>query len=252
MKNEPLTAVLVDDEEHCTDTLSWLINEYCPDVRVLQVFNDPAAALKYLQHEAPDLLFLDIEMPVLNGFDLLKALGPLRSGLVFTTAYDEFAIKAIKHHALDYLLKPVDKDELRRSVASAHARAADNALMDRVGSLLQRMAPQPAQTRIAVPTREGLEMLEVDRILYAKADDNYTELHLEGQRKLVVSRTLKDIEQDLPSDRFMRIHLSYSVALPRIQRYVRGTGGYVVLSNGEQLPVSRSNKDELLRRLGSQ
>lgn len=250
MTNEPLTAVLVDDEEHCTDTLAWMLGEYCPSVKVQQVFNDPAAALKYLQHDSPDLLFLDIEMPVLNGFDLLKALGNMRSALVFTTAYDEFAIKAIKHNALDYLLKPVDKDDLRKAIDKARDRSKDVDLMDRVGSLLQRMAPATVQ-RIAVPTREGLEMLDVDRILYAKADDNYTELHVDGARKVVVSRTLKDIEHDLPADRFMRIHLSYSVALSRIHKYVRGTGGYVVLANGEQLPVSRSNKDELLRRLGS-
>ena len=247
-----LTAVVVDDEEHCTDMLTWMLGEYCPEVRVQGVFNDPEVAQRGLRRSMPDLLFMDIEMPGLNGFDLLSGLGRQPGALVFTTAYDQFAIKAIKHHALDYLLKPVDKDELISAVRSARLHQPDNDLLGKVGALIEQMKTSAAPVkRIAIPTREGLEMVDVERIIHARADDNYTELHMDGGRRIVVSRTLKDVEVDLPSDRFMRVHSGHLVALPFIIRYVRGNGGYVVLPDGEQLPVSRAKKDELLAKLGT-
>lgn len=248
--NTELTAVIVDDEEHCTDMLEWMLTEYCPSVRVVHIFNAPEPALAYLRHQMPDLLFLDIDMPGMNGFDLLTAIGKEPRALVFTTAYDQFAIKAIKHHALDYLLKPVDKDELMVAVRTAGAQPPAADILGKVGALIAQLSRPAVHERIAIPTREGLEMVEVERIIHARADDNYTELHMESGRRIVVSRTLKDIESDLPADRFMRVHSGHLVALPFIARYVRGNGGYVVLPNGEQLPVSRAKKDELLARLG--
>ena len=249
--NTELTAVIVDDEEHCSDMLIWMLGEYCPEVRVQSVFNDPELAVRALRKELPDLLFMDIEMPGLNGFDLLTGLGRQPRALVFTTAYDQFAIKAIKHHALDYLLKPVDKDELKSAVRKAALQPPDPDLLGKVGALIQQMKTPPPTKRIAIPTREGLEMVDVERIIHARADDNYTELHLDGGRRIVISRTLKDVEGDLPADRFMRVHSGHLVALPFIIRYIRGNGGYVVLPNGEQLPVSRAKKDELIDRLGA-
>ena len=248
--NTELTAVIVDDEEHCTDMLVWMLAEYCPEVRLQGVFNDPERALHALRKGLPDLLFMDIEMPGLNGFDLLTGLGTQPRALIFTTAYDQFAIKAIKHHALDYLLKPVDKDELKSAVRKAVSQPTDTDLLGKLNALIQQVKTPPPVKRIAIPTRDGLEMMDVERIIHAKADDNYTELHMESGRRIVVSRTLKDIEQDLPAERFMRVHSGHLVALPFVVRYVRGNGGYVVLPNGEQLPVSRAKKDELLARLG--
>lgn len=251
MSNE-ITAVIVDDEEHCTEMLAWMLAEYCPNVRLLHAFNDPDKALTELRKGMPDVLFMDIEMPGLNGFDLLTALGQQPKALVFTTAYDQFAIRAIKHHALDYLLKPVDKDELRAAVAKVTEQPADADLLTKVGALLVQLRSPTSAQRIAIPTRDGLEMVDVEAIIHALAADNYTELHLDKGRRIVISRTLKDVEADLPVDRFMRIHASHLVALPFVQRYVRGAGGYVVLPNGEQLPVSRAKKDELLQRLGGE
>lgn len=250
MNTTTLTAVLVDDEEHCTETLQWMLGEYCPQVQVQAVFNDPVKALDHLRDHPVDLIFLDIEMPVLNAFGLLRELGGERGAVIFTTAYDEFAIKAIKHDALDYLLKPVEKDELRTAVARAAAHGGRDEMMRRVDDLLQRMDKGGALDRIAIPTREGLEMVALDRVVHARASDNYTELHLTNGSRVVISRTLKDVERVLPTERFLRIHLSHVVALDQVVRYVRGIGGYVVLANGEQLPVSRSRKDELLARLG--
>ena len=156
----------------------------------------------------------------------------------------------IKHHALDYLLKPVDKDELKSAVRKAVLQPQDPDLLGKVGALIQQMRNPSPVRRIAIPTREGLEMVDVERIMHARADDNYTELHLDGGRRIVISRTLKDVEMDLPKDRFMRVHSGHLVALPFVIRYIRGNGGYVVLPNGEQLPVSRAKKDELMERLG--
>ncbi|MBK9273949.1 MAG: response regulator transcription factor [Flavobacteriales bacterium] len=250
MSDHPIRAVLVDDEEHCTVTLRWMLEKYCPKVRVEAVFNEPTEALKHLKEHGTDLLFLDIQMPVMNAFDLLQGLGDHACHVIFTTAYDEFAMKAIKHNALDYLLKPVEKGELISAVAKVEHAAGKGGAQDRLGELLRQMAPQRA-ARIAIPTREGLEMLALDRIAYATADDNYTVLHLTDGARVLVSRTLKDVERDLPADRFVRIHLSHVVAIDRVVRYVRGAGGYVVLAGGEELPVSRSRKEELLQVLGA-
>lgn len=249
MKEPTITAVLVDDEEHCTDTLKWMIDEYCPNIEVRAVFNDPAEALKFLQGEEVDVIFLDIEMPVLNAFDLLRALGENHSDVIFTTAYDEFAIKAIKHNALDYLLKPVDKDELIAAVAKAQDQGHRGDVMHRINDLLVQVAPQRRNDRLAIPTRDGLEMVDLDQVVHARADDNYTHIHLVGGKRFLVSRTLKDVAEGLPEDRFFRVHQSHVVALDKIDRYVRGAGGYVVLVNGEQLPVARGRKDELLKLL---
>ncbi len=247
---EQITAVLIDDEEHCTDMLSWLLEQYCPQVAVQQVFNEPAQALKYLQNNAPDVIFLDIEMPVLNAFDLLLALGDLKCDVVFTTAYDEFAIRAIKHSALDYLLKPVDKDELIAAVAKVGSKQREG-MMDRIDDLLRKVTGGPGTSyRLAIPTREGLEMVDMALIVHAEADDNYTKLHLSDGRRILVSRTLKDVEKELPAKDFMRIHQSHVVALGKIEKYVRGSGGYVVLAGAKQVPVSRAKKDDLLSALG--
>lgn len=250
MSSTPIRAVLVDDEEHCTVTLRWMLENYCPQVRIEGAFNDPQEALKHLQERRADLIFLDIEMPVMNAFDLLHALGDHGCQVVFTTAYDEFAMKAIKLNALDYLLKPVDKGELVSAVLKVEQALAKGGSNDRLDELLRQVSAARS-ARIAIPTRDGLEMLALDRIAHATADDNYTQLHLTDGSRVLVSRTLKDVERDLPPDRFVRIHLSHVVAIAQVQRYVRGAGGYVVLEGGGQLPVSRSRKDELLRALGA-
>ncbi len=250
MNEDRLSAVLVDDEEHCTETLQWMLGEYCPKVEVRAVYNDPVEALRFLSSQQVDIIFLDIEMPVMNAFGLLRALGTDRGAVIFTTAYDEFAIQAIKHDALDYLMKPVEKDELMAAVARAGDLGRRLEMMQRMDGLLERMTRGVANERIAIPTRDGLEMVALDRVVHAKASDNYTELHLTDGSRLVISRTLKDVERDLPAGRFLRIHLSHVVALQQVVRYVRGIGGYVVLANGEQLPVSRSRKEELLAHLG--
>ncbi len=249
MKAEKITAVLIDDEEHCTETLQWMLEQYCPNVNVVAVFNFPAEALKYLLNNRVDVIFLDVEMPVLNAFDMLKALGKVNCDVIFTTAYDEFAIKAIKHNALDYLLKPIGKEELLIAVSKVSERTLHAGVSERIDQLLDQVTSPNAAGKIAIATREGLDMVDVDLILYAKADDNYAEIHLEDGTRKVVSRTLKDVERDLPSNLFIRVHQSYLVALGAIDRYVRGAGGYIVLGNGDQIPVSRARKEELLKQL---
>lgn len=248
--DQKLTAVLVDDEVHCTETLTWMLEQYCPNVTVSGQFNDPAQALKYLQDNEVDIIFLDIEMPILNAFDLLRALGETSSDVIFTTAYDEFAIKAIKHNALDYLLKPIDKDELINAVSKAHVTEVRAGVEERLSNLLGQLDGSNGKERFAITTREGIELVAVSDILYAKADDNYTEVYFTEKKRKVISKTLKDVESDLPSGRFIRVHQSYLVSVEKIAKYVRGSGGYVVLTNGEQLPVSRSKKEDLLKLLG--
>lgn len=251
MTARTLTAVLVDDEEHCTDTLRWMLETYCPQVRVLAVHNDAEQALEQLRGTRADLLFLDVQMPRLTAFDLLRALDGAHGAVIFTTAHDEFAIQAIKQGALDYLLKPVDRDELIAAVRKAERDTADDAHARRSAQAIAQLRFPARTPRFPIPTREGFDLVPIDRMIHLQACDNYTEVHLIDGTRHVVSRTLKDVERELPAELFFRIHLSHVVALEHIARYVRGGGGYVVLSNGTQLPVAKARRDELLERIGT-
>ncbi len=240
---ETLDAVIIDDEIHCIETLEWQLENYCPNVMVRNKFNNPAEGLKYLMYNEIDLLFLDIEMPILNGFELLNAINKPSFGLIFTTAYDEFAIKAIKHQALDYLLKPIAKAELLDAVQRATDVKKD--LKNRLHELMKDMENN-SPNKLAIPSIEGFEFVDPEKILRCESDDNYTNIFLADGTKHLVSKTLKEIERQLKEHTFIRLHQSHLVNYKCIQKYVKGTGGYVVLSDGSQIPVSRRKKTELL------
>jgi len=193
-----------------------------------------------------DLLFLDVEMPVLNGFDLLNALPKKDFGLVFTTAYDEFAIKAIKHHALDYLLKPIDKSELIQAVETAVESKEGIEL--KLSEFMKDME-MDVSLKLSIPTNEGIELIEVQEILHCESDSNYTHVHLMDNRKYTISRTLKEIEEQINSDDFLRVHQSHLVNFSHVEKYVKGTNGSLVLKNGVAIPVSRRKKTELQERM---
>ena len=182
-------------------------------------------------------------MPILNGFELLNAISKPTFGLIFTTAYDEFAIKAIKHQALDYLLKPIAKAELLEAVQRATDVKTD--LKNRLNELMKDM-DNSSPNKLAIPSLEGFKLIDPDKILRCESEDNYTHIFLDDGIKHLVSKTLKDIERQLAEHTFIRLHQSHLVNYKCIQKYIRGTGGYVVLSDGSQIPVSRRKKTELL------
>lgn len=247
--NKKLRALIVDDEAYSCESLQTLLDRYCPEVTVIDICNSGEAALKSIRKHQPDLLFLDIEMPHMNGFELLRQLESATFQLIFTTSYDQYAIKAIKFSALDYLLKPIDREELKAAVQKAVQKLGEP-LPQQLSILLQRISGANSNVqKIALPTMEGLQMVPIDTIIHCSSDSNYTNLFLKGGRKLTVSKTLKDIEEMLDDYSFLRVHHSYLVNTNEIERYIKGEGGYLILSNGTAVDVSRSRKEQLMQKL---
>ncbi|MEM7163065.1 MAG: LytTR family DNA-binding domain-containing protein [Bacteroidota bacterium] len=238
-----LKAVIIDDELHCIETLEWQIENTCSNVEIIRKFESPVEGLKFLMYHEIDLLFLDIEMPMLNGFELLHALKEPNFGLIFTTAYDEFAIKAIKHQAIDYLLKPIDRIELKKAVEMAWQQKTK--LQEKLNDLIKKMGIIQS-SKIAIPSGEGINLVYANEILRCESEDNYTYVHLVNGEKYLLSKTLKEMEQQLKDYSFIRLHQSHLVNYNFIKKYIKGSGGRVVLNEGTEIPVSRRKKAELL------
>jgi two-component system LytT family response regulator len=244
-------AILIDDEVHCLDTLNILIADYCQEIQVLELCVSAKKGLAAIQKYFPDLVFLDIEMPQMNGFELLEQLNEIPFSVIFTTSYDQYAIKAIRFSALDYLLKPVDKDELQKAVKKA-LDATEHPLPQQLEVLLQKLNhPKVAVNKIAIPTIEGLQMVLVENIIRCEADRNYTNLFLKNKGKITASRNLKDLEEMLEDYSFVRVHHSHLVNLNEVEKYIRGEGGYLLMSDKSMVDVSRSRKEILLKKLQS-
>jgi len=243
-----INSILVDDEVHCLDTLSILLKEFCPNVAVLERCRSAKSALDAIGKFKPSLIFLDIEMPAMNGFEMLEQFDEIPFSIIFTTSYDQYAIKAIRFSALDYLLKPIDPKEL---IAAVHKVEVQKKLPsnEQFQMLLSQVHHKDTGfKKIAVPTLEGFELIPAEQILRCEADDNYTHLFLKNKNKIVASRTLKEVEEQLQEfSYFVRVHHSYLVNMNEVTKYVRGEGGYVIMSDGTTVNVSRSRKESLMK-----
>lgn len=244
-----ITAIIVDDEPYSCEALATLLERYCPELIVLDVCYSAAQALQSIQEQKPQILFLDVEMPYMNGFEMLEKIPELNFKLIFTTSYDQYAIKAIRFSALDYLLKPVDKDELQKAVQKALSDSV-LPLPQQLEILLHKLNhPKIVVNKIAIPTMEGLQMVLVESIIYCAADRNYTSLLLKNKGKITASRNLKEIEEMLEDYSFIRVHHSYLVNLNEVEKYIKGEGGYLLMSDKTTVDVSRSRKEILLKKL---
>lgn len=244
-----IKAIIVDDEPYCGTSLKTLLERYCPQVNVAGIFYSGEDALPAIREKQPQIVFLDIEMPGMNGFEMLEQIPEINFEIIFTTSYDQYAIKAIRFSALDYLLKPVDRDELQRAVQKVSERL-QQPLPQQLEILLQKLyQPASAIQKIALPTMEGLQMIAIDSIISCASDDNYTIFLLKNNQKLVVSRTLKVIEEMLEEHHFLRVHKSFLVNLNEVNKYIKGEGGYLVMSDGSTVDVSRTRKEILLKKL---
>lgn len=244
-----IKAVIIDDEPDCCEVLSMLLQRHCPEVTVDAICYSAEDAIASITHHSPQLVFLDIEMPHMNGFELLEALPEINFEIIFTTSYDQYAIKAIRFSALDYLLKPIDREELQAAVKKAIGRH-QHLLPQQLEILMQKFHRQVNKVdRIALPTMEGLQLISIDSIISCASSSNYTILSMKVNQKLTVSRTLKDIEEMLEDYNFLRVHHSYLVNVNEIRKYIRGEGGSVVMSDGSSVDVSRSKKDVLLKKI---
>ncbi|MGK2864810.1 MAG: LytR/AlgR family response regulator transcription factor [Chitinophagaceae bacterium] len=244
-----IKAIIVDDEPYSCESLVTLLERYCPAVKVADICYSGEAALSAIQEQQPQIVFLDIEMPRMNGFEMLEKIPEIKFELIFTTSYDQYAIKAIRFSALDYLLKPIDREELQRAVQKVTQRL-HYPLPQQLEILLHKLhQPVSSIQRIALPTMEGLLMVAVNSIISCASDGNYTIFLLKNKQKLIVSRTLKDIEEMLEDYSFLRVHHSYIVNLNEINKYIKGEGGYLIMSDDSSVDISRSRKEMLLRKL---
>ena len=247
----PIKAVLVDDESDNVKTLELLIKKHTPEVTVEATFTDPKAALKALPKLQCDILFLDIEMPEINGFELLKKLKKFDGSVVFVTAHSNYAVKAFKFSALDYILKPIDTADLRQTIEKykkSRTAAPDHDMMKQLLNNIDLMS-NPKANKLSVSTQEGIEIINLSDVDYMKAERSYTLIKRQDKSDLMVSKPLKDFEEMLPASKFMRIHDSYLVNLDKVVRYLRQDGGYAVMRDGSEILISRGRKEEFIRYL---
>ena len=244
-----LKAIIVDDEPYCCEILAAMLNSDCPEVDIISVNSNAKDSLTAIQKYSPDLVFLDVEMPRMNGFEMLEQLPTINFHLIFTTSYDQYALKAIRFSAIDYLLKPIDREELKKAVQKVKERI-QVPIPQQLEILMQKLKqPTAPINKIALPTMEGLQMIPVDIIISCESDDNYTILKTKSNKKVLVTRSLKDMEEMLEQHSFIRVHRYYIVNLNEIEKYIKGEGGYLVMSDGTTIDVARNKKEVLLKKL---
>lgn len=242
-----MQILIIDDEIHCTDYLSGLLLKNGISKSEVTICNDPKNALKLILNNPYNLVFLDIEMPFLNGFDLLDTLPQINFNVVFTTAFDKYALKAIKFSALDYLLKPIDEEEL---IEALNKFQKNSALMNQkqLSSLMENVKNKKFN-KLAIPSIDGIEFIEIDDIIRCQSDGNYTKLYLTNNRLITSSKTLKEYELLLKEFGFSRIHNSDMINLAFLKKYIKGDGGQVIMQDGSEIEVSRRRKEEFIRLL---
>lgn len=242
-----LKAVIIDDEKDSRTILAGYLSRYCPSVTVCGFGESVATGLEAIEKHDPDIVFLDIEMPYGNGFDLLDKVKQINFETVFVTAFDGYAIQALNQSAAYYILKPIDIDELVKAVEKISQERSEKDYIQHARILLENIRTDTArQQKIMLPTMEGFEVMPIPSIIYCEAEDNFTRFHFESGPALLICRTLKYFEDILKTHRFLRIHRSYLINTEYIIRYSKGKGGYVTLKNNKELEVSPSHKKDLL------
>lgn len=235
-----MRAFIVDDSEDSVEKLQFLLNKNCNEIEIIGVANNGKAAVDAINCHQPDLLFLDVELEDMTGFEILERLDDdLGCKVIFTTAHDKYAVKAFKFHAVDYLIKPVSKDDLLSAIKNVEVKAAEQKKQNTKKN-------KEKVERIAFTTSDGLVFKNVADIIHCESDRNYTMIYFSNNEKLLVAKTLKDIDETLDSSGFCRVHNSHLINLSHISRYVRGDGGYVVMSNGTIVNVARNKKESFL------
>ena len=243
-----LKAILIDDEPECLLTLASDLATHCPGVDIVSQCKSGKEAIKEIHAHNPDVLFLDIDMPYINGFDLLEMVPDVDFEVIFTTAYDTYAIQAFKISAVDYLLKPVDPEALVAAVEKVRILREKGNTSKQISFLIQQIKDleNNAVKKIALPTFDGLEFIHMDDILYCQSDGAYSHVFFTNGSKMYISKTLRYLEDALCNFHFFRVHNSYIVNLNHVKQYSKTDGGLLIMSDGKKVRVSRSRKDELL------
>ena len=242
-----IRCILIDDERNALEMMEWLIKTYCPQVEIVDMCTSAQQGIESINAHKPDVIFLDIEMPRMNGFDMLEQFDKLFFDVVFCTAYDQFAIKAFKYSALNYLLKPVDPEDLKATIARIEERKSIPSKEQ--FELLFQNIHQPVKStpqRIALTTGDGMIFVPTTDIIYCEAESNYTSVVLANGKKVVVSKVLKDIDEAVSGPDFCRVHSSFLINVNRIKKYVRGDGGYLIMDDDTNISISRNRRQEFM------
>ena len=246
-----INAILIDDEQHCIDHLGGLIRTHCADrIRLMGSYHSTTEGRQAILTDPPDLVFLDIQIGEETGFDLLAKLPSIPFDIIFVTAFEKYAIQAFKFSAIDYLLKPVDPDDLQQAVMRLQQKRSREELSQKMDTLFHNLKNVPGLSRrITVPTVKGLAFLPVQDIVRCESHINYTTIHLRDGRKLTVAKTLKEFEELLADYNFYRVHNSHLINLAFIKGYNKGKGGSVSMTDNTEIEVSTRRKEDLLKRL---
>ncbi len=244
-----LKVVIVEDELHSRETLKNLVNDYCEDVEIVALAGAVQEGIKAIQSYQPDLVFLDIEMPSGTGFDLLEKIQSFNFEVIFTTAFEHYALKAIKFSAIDYLLKPIDIEELQAAILKVKEKK-HSIQNKKLETLLGNMQVKSNREQtISLSTSEGFEFIPVADILFCEANGSYTNFHLKASKTLLVSKHLKEYENLLSEHNFMRVHNSYLINLLEVKKYVKADGGFIVMKNDATVNISNKKKDDFLQQM---
>ena len=241
-----IQALIIDDEKNAIEVLELQLSRYCKQVQVLATAQGGVQGIELIRKYQPDLVFLDIEMPHKNGFDVLNETKDCRYKVIFTTAYDQFAIRAFKFSAVDYLLKPIDIRELQEAVEKAAVKEEQGSLDEKLQVLISQLQSPVRQERIALPVADGMQFFHTDEILRCESESNYTHISLTNGKRITIAKTLKEVEESLRGVDFYRIHQSHLVNMNHISKVVKGEGGYVVMKDGTTITISRNKKEAFL------
>jgi len=243
-----MKALIVDDEQFCRDNLKLMIQEYCPAILQTETAADAEEARNQVANLKPDVLFLDVQMPRENGLDLLNSLGNHKMSVIFTTAHREYALDALKAQAVDYLEKPINLDELQTAVSKVESKGSNS--LEKIRELINTSGGSTSQERIAIPMREGYEIISYDEIIHLEASESYTMIYLEGDKKILSSKNIKVYEEKLNSIVFFRTHKSHIVNMrDHLKGFNRIDGNSAVMSNGKFIPIARRKLQTFLDRI---
>jgi len=246
----PLRTILIDDEKHCIETLRYELQLNCPQVTIEGTASSGPEGIRLIRELRPDLVFLDIEMPGMNGFEMLRQLGETDFDVIFVTAYDQYALQAFRCAATDYLLKPVISEQLKEAVSRIVSNTDEHAVTkERLDTLLYNLREGLKTPRVALSTGRGIDFVEASRIMYCKAESNYTDVILTDGKRYTLSKTLGDVEDMLSHLDFFRVHQSYLISFSHLTSYIRDDGGVVVMRDGVRIPIAKRRKEDFLNRL---
>lgn len=249
--NSTLKAILIDDEHSAISNLTQLIGQFCPGVTIVGSAENATKGIQEIQEKKPDVVFLDIEMPGGTGFDLLSCFTERDFEVVFVTSYNQHAIKAFKYSAVDYLLKPVDIDDLVQSIERIQQRKTTIGNTDNLSGLMQNLK-SGMPVKLGIASTEGKQYIDIQEIIRLEADGSYTTIHREKAAKLVVSRNLGEYEQLLQDQPFFRVHHSHLIHLPFVEGYTKQEGGWITMRDGSQIPLARRRKElfeQMMRKI---